>query len=132
MAVTAEVATYLLYLYQHAISHPFLTVFVAFLLNLVLKRYRSGLRRIPGPFVATFSNMWRFNVVKKEDMPWTSIRLHEELGPLVRIGPKHVSVASPESVSVIYGSNSQYKKVSKRGAISTRVNLDSTLSHHSS
>ena len=47
-------------------------------------------------------------------MPWTSIRVHEKLGPLVRIGSKYVSVSSPESVNIIYGSNSQYGKVGRR------------------
>lgn len=114
MTLVAKFGIVLGALLRCAARHPYLIVFSAILTNLICKRYRSGLRNIPGPFVATISNVWRFNVVRNEDMPWTSIRLHERLGPLVRIGPKHVSISSPESVPVIYGSNSQYRKVSKR------------------
>ena len=116
MTLVAKVGTFLLIPYQCARAHPILVILGAVLINLILKRYRSGLRQIPGPFVATFSNIWRLNVIRNEDMPWTSIRLHEKLGPLVRIGPKHVSVASPESMNVIHGSNSQYRKISEPSA----------------
>ena len=113
MTIILQANDYLLCLFHYARSHLYLIITSVILSNLILKRYRNGLRQIPGPFVATFSNAWRFNVVRKEDMPWTSIRLHDKLGPLVRIGPKHVSVASPESISVIYGPSSLYRKVRK-------------------
>lgn len=43
-------------------------------------------------------------------MPATSIKLHAKHGPLVRIGPHHVSVADPEAVKIIYGTDGRYQK----------------------
>ena len=76
-------------------------------------KYRSGLHRIPGPWLASISSIWRFSIVWKQDMPATSVRLHEKYGSLVRIGPYHVSVADPEALRIIYGADSRYQKVRK-------------------
>ena len=92
-------------------SYRYLILFGVFCLYVVLVRYRAGLRDIPGLWFASVSSIWRFAVVWKQDMPATSVRLHEEYGPLVRIGPHHVSVADPEALKVIYGADGRYHKV---------------------
>ncbi|CAF9933472.1 MAG: hypothetical protein ALECFALPRED_005602 [Alectoria fallacina] len=91
-------------------AHQCLTLLGLFCLYVLFVKYRSGLRRIPGPWLASVSTIWRFAIVWKQDMPATSIRLHEKHGPLVRIGPYHVSVADPEALKVIYGADTRYQK----------------------
>ena len=95
----------------HAQEHRFLAFLGLLCLYILLVKYRNGLRRVPGPWLANVSSIWRFAVVWRQDMPATSIRLHEKHGPLVRIGPNHVSVADPEAVRIIYGADSRYQKV---------------------
>ncbi|KAI1259170.1 cytochrome P450 [Xylariaceae sp. FL1019] len=72
--------------------------------------YRSHLNLIPGPFPAKFTSLWKFYVSWKEIMPFTSVDLHEELGPLVRIGPNHISASSAESLALIHRSRSGFIK----------------------
>ena len=70
-------------------------------------------------------------------MPATSIQLHNKYGPLVRIGPYHVSVADSEALKVIYGADGRYHKVrslfkitaSKIATSDYQVSLDRILSN---
>ncbi|KAJ9604176.1 hypothetical protein H2200_011010 [Cladophialophora chaetospira] len=90
-----------------------------YLLNLVglliavylgINRYGGGLNHIPGPALAPFSNLWRFLVVWGRRPELEHIRLHEKYGPLVRLGPRVVSVADPAAISVIYALNAGFVK----------------------
>ena len=90
-----------------------LSVFSALSLYILCLRYKSGLRSVPGPWLASVSNIWRFTIVWKRNMPTTCIRLHEKHGPLVRLGPNHVSVADPDALAIIYGADSRYRKVNR-------------------
>jgi benzoate 4-monooxygenase len=94
-------------------------VFLVHFVHWLLDPY--GIRSIPGPFLAKFSDAWlgwvsahghRSEVVHEMHMKYgTSNRspvnlqsfnfLH--LGPLVRLAPNHVSVAIPAALQVIYG-----------------------------
>lgn len=42
---------------------------------------------------------------------WTVIRLHRELGLLVKTGPRHVSVSDPQAINTIYGVKPRFMKV---------------------
>jgi hypothetical protein len=57
---------------------------------IVYQRYFSPLAKVPGPFLASFTNLWWLCVVLKRQQHLDSIRLHEQYGPLVRLGPNHV------------------------------------------
>lgn len=81
------------------------------LASLVKTRYRAGLRHIPGPLVASFSNGWKLQAVWKRNMHRENIRVHEDYGPIVRIGPNHVSLADPKSMRLIYGVQNVFRKV---------------------
>lgn len=69
-----------------------LTIVVSYLLFSVLStRYRRGLREISGPWLASVSGLDRaWSCATGLHMDY-HLRLHEQYGPLVRIGPKHVS-----------------------------------------
>lgn len=86
-------------------------LFGALLLPFILARYGTALRRIPGPFLASLSSLWRFWVVWNDQMPEESLRLHKKHGALVRIGPNMVSCSSPEAVHMIYRARTGFQKV---------------------
>ncbi|KIW64809.1 hypothetical protein PV04_09717 [Phialophora macrospora] len=75
-----------------------------------LNRYGGGLNHIPGPALAPFTNLWRFFVVWSRRPELAHIRLHEKYGPLVRLGPRVVSVSDPAAISVIYALNAGFVK----------------------
>ena len=53
----------------------------------------SPLQKLPGPFVAKFSNWWRFwNHYSKTHIE-TQQALHKKYGSAVRIGPNTVSIS---------------------------------------
>lgn len=84
------------------------------LARLIHNRVGKGLSKIPGPFLASLSDLWLFvhyyrrNGLKERD-------LHEKYSsPLVRMGPNTVSVSDPEALKVIYGWKPILRKVSLR------------------
>ncbi|KAI0010205.1 benzoate 4-monooxygenase cytochrome P450 [Xylariaceae sp. FL0662B] len=79
-------------------------------LQLLFTRYRGGLADIPGPFSASFCNLWKVLAVYKDDMPQRNIAVHRKYGSVVRIGPNHVSFSSPEALQIIHGSRQAYPK----------------------
>lgn len=93
-------------------SLPYLAVAstITLLGYLVSIRYRPGLRQIPGPFLASFSDLDRIISTAKGLCMNYHLKLHEQYGPLVRIGPKHVSFSDPSYIPVLYGINSKFWK----------------------
>ena len=88
------------------------------LLYFVYIRYFTGLSHIPGPFLASISNLWKIRAAWQEAMPQQNIALHKKHGPLVRIGPDMISVDDPASMAIIYGFKPIYLKV--RTSLRTR------------
>lgn len=81
------------------------------LVYLVVNKYRRQLNSIPGPFVAGFTDLWRFFDALFANPHETHIKLHRQTGSsLVRIGPRTVSVADPALIPKIYGLNSGFTK----------------------
>lgn len=73
-------------------------------------RLLTPLRKIPGPFLASLTEYWLILI----DLPGlrTTIihKLHQQYGPVVRIGPNEVSFADMSIVKEIYGQQSVYMK----------------------
>jgi hypothetical protein len=88
-----------------------LLILASIAIRLLSNRYKHGLRDIPGPFVAKYSRLWKLHSVWKGNHQDVAIDLHRRYGPLVRIGPKHISVGDPEAIPVIYGLNNGFTKV---------------------
>ncbi|RMD41176.1 hypothetical protein DV735_g3941, partial [Chaetothyriales sp. CBS 134920] len=81
------------------------------LIRLLINKYSGGLASIPGPFVAGFTDLWRFFDAMTANPHDTHIKLHREIGSsLVRIGPRTVSVSDPALIPKIYGLNSGFTK----------------------
>lgn len=73
-------------------------------------RYRTGLRQIPGPFLASISNLDRlWSCYEGQQMNY-HLKLHEKYGPLVRIGPKHVSFSDGGLIPLVYSISTRFWK----------------------
>jgi cytochrome P450 len=90
--------------------YPLLTVLALIAIRLVHNKFQPGLRSIPGPAVAAYTKLWRVYDVWRGTAHLTAIELHRKHGPLVRIGPNHVSVADPDLISQFYSTKENYTK----------------------
>lgn len=82
------------------------------LAKFTINRYGNGLNRIPGPWLAGFTDLFRLCIVWGRRPELWHITLHEKHGKLVRLGPNTVSIADSEAIKTVYGLNSGYVKVS--------------------
>lgn len=89
------------------------------------QRYQKGLNKYPGPLIASFTNWWRFWDVYKRRPDITHLRLHRELGDIVRLGPNTLSFADPKALKSIYGLNKGMVKVRRYKTI-TRISTNET------
>jgi hypothetical protein len=80
---------------------------------LVLWLYRTWKKQshVPGPFLASISNIPRLLWARSGSAHETHIRLHQKYGSLVRLGPNAVSVGDPREISKMYGIRSSFGKV---------------------
>lgn len=85
-----------------------IVLYVIYTLRVV---FRPGLRQLPGPLLARFSGLYRLSLVWGSEAPANYRKLHENYGPIVRVGPNHVSVSDPSMIPVIYGIGSKFIKV---------------------
>ena len=67
-------------------------------------------RNIPGPFLAQFTDLWRFFIVWRRDAHDTHLRLHKKYGDLVRIGPNCISICKPDIIPSVHGIGKGYVK----------------------
>ena len=90
----------------------FLVRYVLVLLPLtILAQNYLRLRRIPGPFLASCTDLWRLVLVWRGQSEWIYIALHKKYGDVVRIGPNCVSVSQPDLGQDIYGIGKGFIKV---------------------
>lgn len=80
-------------------------------LHYIRNVFRSGLRSIPGPFLAHATSLYRIKLVWKGGAPKNYMALHKKYGSVVRTGSNHVSIADPAAMPIIYGISSKFKKV---------------------
>ncbi len=85
----------------------YLSLAALFLWNL---RSYLRLRRIPGPFLASVTNLSRLSWVYSNNAGDKHTLLHREYGPIVRFGPNMVSVSAPSEISTIYDIHGRFLK----------------------
>jgi cytochrome P450 len=78
--------------------------------RLLVNRYGQGISHVPGPFLASCTDLWRLLLVWGRRPEVEHIRLHRKYGPLVRLGPRVISVSDPAAAQVIYALNSGFVK----------------------
>jgi hypothetical protein len=66
---------------------------VVFVTYIIYQRHFSPLSKVPGPFLASFTNLWCLRTVLRQHQHLDSMALHEKYGLLVRIGTNHVYVS---------------------------------------
>lgn len=77
---------------------------------LLKNKYGQGINEIPGPWLAPFTDLWRFLLVLGRRPELEHILFHPKYGNLVRLGPRMISVSSPAAIPVIYGLNAGFTK----------------------
>lgn len=99
----------------------FLALVTSFVLYLISVRYGNGLKDIPGPFWASmlpFDRLWTVCSGKQCD---AHIRYHKKYGPLVRVGPHHVSFADGAAIPTVYSIGASYPKTDFYAPFDTRT-----------
>ncbi|KAK6373428.1 hypothetical protein LTS17_008448 [Exophiala oligosperma] len=103
--------------YSHSYSHTFISAAIFFLsvpcllfVLLGITRYKRGLRDIPGPFVASVLPLDRILTTYSGHQFEKHLAYHEKYGPVVRVGPNHVSFSDSDQISVIYNITSKFNK----------------------
>ncbi|KAF9690597.1 hypothetical protein EKO04_011491 [Ascochyta lentis] len=76
----------------------------------VVAYLKSPLKKIPGPFLAKFSNIWRFYNHYGQTHIETQKELHERYGDVVRLGPNTVSIADASLLKTIYSTRGTFLK----------------------
>ncbi|KAK4508087.1 hypothetical protein PRZ48_001825 [Zasmidium cellare] len=73
-------------------------------------RYASPLRRHPGPFLASGSRAWKVWSTWSGHTEMDHIRVHERYGPIVRIAPDELSLASPKAAREVLAADKGFHK----------------------
>lgn len=90
-----------------------LLAIAAFLgLRTLYNSWTTPLNDIPGPYLARFSNLWRFIETWKGTYERKLREQHWRYGDIVRTGPNIVSLSNPEAVDLVYSVKADLPKVS--------------------
>ena len=81
-----------------------------FALRLAYLRYASPLRGYPGPLLASVSRLWKVISTASGQTHWDHVRLHQKYGPIVRIAPNELSLASPEAARTVLSAGKHFYK----------------------
>lgn len=71
--------------------------------------YASPLRSIPGPFLAALTPYYQTLLGYLDRRTSTVYEWHRKYGPIVRVGPREISILSPESIKAVYSDPSFLK-----------------------
>ncbi|PYI32403.1 cytochrome P450 [Aspergillus indologenus CBS 114.80] len=80
------------------------------LAQLLYSCYFHPLARYPGPFLARFTNLWRFASFLRGQHHLTEENLHQRYGPIVRVAPNWLSFAPLPAFEAIYGFHQAIEK----------------------
>ena len=69
----------------------------------IYNKFFHPLRKFPGPFWASITDLWYFRVVRYGEGRKVHWGLHQKYGDLVRIAPNLVAVGNPAAIDTIYG-----------------------------
>lgn len=79
--------------------------------HLLYNKFGTGLNHVPGPFFASFTDLYRLLVVWGRRPEKWHIQLHKTYGDYVRIGPRTVICADNKAAKKIYALNAGFIKV---------------------
>lgn len=88
-----------------------LLLVLALVTRVVYNVYFHPLRKVPGPFLAKVTELWRTNKYAQGRWHEDIVDLHEQYGPVVRISPNEVSFIDQAALEQVYGHSTGTKKV---------------------
>jgi hypothetical protein len=91
-------------------THPFAIFFGFLLFRALYRRYASPLRSYPGPVLASCSRLWKVLSTASGHTHLDHIALHRKYGPVVRIAPDEVSLASPHAARLVLAAGRGFHK----------------------
>lgn len=83
---------------------------------------RNDLSPVPGPWLASLTNLYRLIIVRRGESHYRAIELHKKYGKYVRLGPNLVSVSDPVALSSIYGAAKGFSKSDFYQCLDTLLN----------
>lgn len=92
--------------------------------NVLRTRYLSPLRSYPGPFLASTTRLWKVITTASGRSHLQHVALHRKYGPIVRIGPNEVSIASPEAARNVLSAGKRFYKTAFYGVFPPPENPD--------
>ncbi|KEZ40095.1 hypothetical protein SAPIO_CDS9109 [Scedosporium apiospermum] len=95
-----------------------------FITRLIYIRYASPLRKYPGPLLASVSRLWKVLSTASGRTHLEHIALHHKYGPVVRIAPNEVSIASPEAARTVLSAGKHFYKTKFYGVFPPPENPD--------
>ncbi|KAK5655485.1 hypothetical protein OQA88_5756 [Cercophora sp. LCS_1] len=101
-----------------AVGTRFLAIAAVFVL---FRRYQK-LGHIPGPFLAAFTDLWRARIQFFDSFIPTLINVHEQYGPIVRIGPNTVSISDPSFIPIIASPRGGFAKADSYSPLRVFIN----------
>jgi benzoate 4-monooxygenase len=94
----------------------FLTPYTLLLLPIlyyILPYFRAThLLSIPGPPLARFTNLWLLYHARRAQRSQAVDEAHATYGPIIRIAPNHISIASDAAIQEVYGHGNGFLKSS--------------------
>ena len=105
-------------------AHWILVLVAAVVVRAAYRRYASPLRKYPGPVLASCSRLWKVLSTMSGRTHYDHIELHRRYGPVVRIAPDEVSVASPEAARTLLSAGKRFFKTPFYGVFPPPENPD--------
>ncbi|THU80148.1 cytochrome P450 [Dendrothele bispora CBS 962.96] len=68
---------------------------------------RGPFSKIPGPFVAKFTNLWEVYHARLGQRYMAVHKAHQRYGPIIRLAPNHISIADFAAIPILHGSGLQ-------------------------
>lgn len=90
------------------------SVLVFVILRALYSIFLHPLRKVPGPRLAKFTELWRTNRYFKGYWHRDVLDLHRQYGPVVRVSPNEVSIVSPELAKTVFSYSGGTPKVRKK------------------
>lgn len=93
-------------------SLPWFVMIFCWLIVAYVTYYRvfHPLSKYPGPFLASFSNLWKVYHLWGLHLPERLVQAHEKYGSVVRVGPSDLSFQSGDAIAPIYKVGRAMKK----------------------
>ncbi|KAL4932887.1 uncharacterized protein BDV17DRAFT_279235 [Aspergillus undulatus] len=114
------------------IAYALLGLLAAYYVIPYLQTYR--LSDIPAPGLAAWTNFWLLLQARRGERFLTVDKAHKKYGKLVRIAPRHISIADDAAINAVYGHGNGFLKADfydafvsiRRGLFNTRDRAEHT------